>query len=689
MVGGALAARPRLRADLTIVRRETPHGVDYIVKEPTEGKYSRFGEAEIELMQLMDGERTPEEIAEAAERKLGFVVGAGSIADFAQKLKRLGLVERTPAEQHLMLLERLRATRRRRARRRSRGSILRIRFSAGDPDRLFTRWERYLRWMWTPLFAWACAGLFVAYVVILVTRWPEFFAGLANFYTASNISAWDYLLAYGLLLSIIVIHELGHGLTTKHFGGEVHEIGGMFLYFMPALYCNTNDAWLFPRRSHRLWVTFAGPWIQLLIASVASIVWLFTEPGTFAFRVAFLAIVLGGMASVVTNLNPLIPLDGYYALSDYLEIPNLRRRAFDHCRVVFGRRFLGIETGESEVTPRERRVFLIYGSLAFFYSILAVVLALVWFITVFQRLLGPWIWLVLVLLVGRIAWPRLVRLRAVAGSVASTAMARWRGSRRPTRAVAAGALGAVVLALFPWTHRADGPLRIEASRQRTIVAAVAGVVERVFVLEGDTVVVGQPLLRLWNPELEARVLDAGRRVAILDARRAEAEARGDLAAASSATAALAEAAEELELLEAREGRLVVRAPMTGIVLGHELDERVGEALAEGDSLLALASLSGRVARVRVPLREAGELALGQTARLKISTWPGHTFTASVTAIAPAARDGAIEAWVPLPEGPHMPAPGMVGVAKIATGRGTVGTALGRTLRRMVRLDVLL
>src|SRR5207245_5426493 len=154
----SLQTLPSLRSDLTIVRRQHRGRVDYIVKQPAEGKYYRFGEPQIALMRFMDGRRTPEDIAALAARELGVGIGAGQVVDFVQRLKRLGLVERTPAEQHLMLIERLRAERRARAR----PSILRLRFSIGDPDRLFTITVKRLAWLWSPAFVGGSLALFAA-----------------------------------------------------------------------------------------------------------------------------------------------------------------------------------------------------------------------------------------------------------------------------------------------------------------------------------------------------------------------------------------------------------------------------------------------------------------------------------------------------------------------------------------------
>ena len=391
----ALEARPKLRDDIKIVRRETHGQVHYIVKQPLEGKYYQFGEVEVGLMRLMDGERTPEGIADAADSTLGVRPPAGQIADFAQKLKRMGIVERTQAEQHLMLMEHLRTQRRIRARGRTQGSILRLRFSIGDPDRLFEWIVARIRWAWSPPFVIASLGLFAVYFFIIVTRRQELWDGMVGLFTLSGFGVWDWILLYVAFLAIAIPHELGHGLTTKYFGGEVHEIGAMLFYFNPALFCNTSDAWTFERRSHRLWVTAAGPWIQLMLAALAGIVWVTTEPDTFINTFAFLTFLVGGVASVLGNMNPLLPLDGYYALSDWLEVPSLRPRAFEYWNWIGKRLMLGLDVAEPAVTPRERRIFIIYGGLALLYTVFVTVISFIWLIAVLGRFLGPWVWAIL------------------------------------------------------------------------------------------------------------------------------------------------------------------------------------------------------------------------------------------------------------------------------------------------------
>ena len=688
-MSSALEARPKLRDDVKIVRREVHGKIHYVVREPDEQKYFQFGETEVGLMRLLDGRRTPDHIADAADRELGIRPAAGSIADFAHKLKRMGLVERTHSEQRLMLMERLRGERKVRARRRTKGSILRLRFSLGDPDKLFDRTVARFKWIWSRPFVHVTLILFAIYFAVLIVRWGPFWETTVNLYTLSGIGPWDIVLLYAIGLTIGVFHEFGHGLTTKAFGGEVHEIGGMMLYFSPALFCNTNDAWTFNRRSHRLWVTFAGPWVDMLFASVAAIFWVLTEPGTFINTLAFYTFLSGGVLSLLANLNPLLPLDGYYALSDYLEITNLRRRSFEYWGWLGKRVFLGMDLPEPAVTPRERTTFILYGGLAIAYSVFMIVVGLVWLILVIGRLIGPIVWL----LVGFSLVGLLRKLSGRGQALAQAAATTWRsGFMRGPRA---GFLIATIVALLvlpfilPWTIRARGELVIEGAPRAYVRAQVDGILDRWNVREGETIQAGQPIAVLWNADVESAFIEIESRAERLRLDRARAEARGDLAGAASASSVLREVEQQLAVLREQRERLIVRSPIAGTILGHRLHEQRGMHVREGDLLIEVAGSEGRRARVRVPLKRAGAMASGQRASLKLYARPDLKFVSTVSGVAPAAEAGWLEADVLVPTDGWLPAPGMTGIAKIATRRVTIAQAIARAVRQTLRIDLLL
>jgi putative peptide zinc metalloprotease protein len=360
----SIEAQPKLRHDLRFTRHVRDNAVTWVVKDPTAAKYFRVAQVEGWLMQQMDGTRTLQFICDALHSEVGMRATPGALEVLVHRLEELGLLEWS-AQDCNTKIERVRQ---RRIVRNSRNSILRFRWSFGDPDALLERLVKALPFFWTRGFAIASGLVFLLYGVFLTLYWQPFAAGIAALHAPGSMTVGLWLLAICCFAVTAIIHELGHGLTCKRFGGEVHEIGAMLLYFMPAFYCNVSDAWTFEKRAPRFWVTFAGGWIQLWYATLATVIWLLSEPGSFVNTAALLTAALGGAHALLFNYNPLLPTDGYYALIDWLEIPNLRRRAFAYVRAVFCRRVLRLHVQIPSVTDRERRIFLTYGILSGLYS---------------------------------------------------------------------------------------------------------------------------------------------------------------------------------------------------------------------------------------------------------------------------------------------------------------------------------
>ena len=126
------------------------------------------------------------------------------------------------------------------------------------------------------------------------------------------------------------IHELGHGLMCKHFGGECHEIGFMLLVMTPAMYCNTSDSWLLPNKWHRIAIGGAGMYVEIVMAAICTFIWWHTQPGVIHYM-ALNVIFLCSITTLLFNANPLLRYDGYYMLSDYLEIPNMGQNPKQRC----------------------------------------------------------------------------------------------------------------------------------------------------------------------------------------------------------------------------------------------------------------------------------------------------------------------------------------------------------------------
>ena len=172
----------------------------------------------------------------------------------------------------------------------------------------------------------------------------------------------------GLLVG--VTHEFAHGLTCKAFGGRATEVGVLMIYyFLPALYCNVSGIHLIPQRGRRLWVIAAGVYWQLLVGTLALLAWLALAPYTLLADLAFIFF-CGSVLDVAFNGNPLIKLDGYYFLSQWLRLPNLMDRARAWWRgslrrIVFGAR----NEAAARFSRREQAILAAFGLLSFVYTV--------------------------------------------------------------------------------------------------------------------------------------------------------------------------------------------------------------------------------------------------------------------------------------------------------------------------------
>ncbi len=370
-----------------------------------------------------------------------------------------------------------------------------LRLKAFDPDRLFNRLIGKVRFFFTRPFLVASAALIAVAFGTTFLHWHEIGQDVLRLYRVET-----FILAWFVILLVGMAHEFAHGLTCKHFGGEVHELGFMLLYFQPALYCNVSDAWLFPEKSKRLWVTFAGAYFELFVWALATLTWRLTNPEAWPNIVALVVMATSGIKTFF-NFNPLVRLDGYYLLSDYLEIPNLRRRAFRYIGTGI-KRLLGSAGPEStEATPRERRLFLVYGLVATVFSFV-----LLGFVVVkLSNLLLPYQTAGLLaftfLLVPRVR-RRLGRLGFQPSIPFGREKSRRASIKRPAMVILLVGLLAVLF-LLPMELKATGEFKVLPSINADVRAEVTGIIEKIYVDEWRAVRAGDLIARLVDRDYGA------------------------------------------------------------------------------------------------------------------------------------------------------------------------------------------
>ena len=277
-----LPSPPRLRSDLTVSRQQTAEGSSCIVKDPVSGKFFRFRETEEFIAGQLDGETSLEVVRRRTEERFAASMASEHLQAFVARLDKAGLLE-TGGPTHKARTGRLG---------RIRGTLLYLRVALLDPDEHFSRLVHRIRFFFTPRFVALSAALILLAFGTTIANWSDLTQDLAGLYRLSAIP-----LALAVFFVVASAHEVAHSLTCKHFGGEVHEMGFMLIYFQPAFYCNVSDAWLFPEKSKRLWVTFAGAYFEFFLWTLSTLVWRVTEPGTVFNHLALIIVVTSAKPS--------------------------------------------------------------------------------------------------------------------------------------------------------------------------------------------------------------------------------------------------------------------------------------------------------------------------------------------------------------------------------------------------------
>jgi multidrug efflux pump subunit AcrA (membrane-fusion protein) len=336
----------QLRQDLQQSRQQHQGKTYLVVKDPVSRRYFRFTETQAAILDLLAVPTDAETVAATASQKFG-TVSPATIQAFLASLESKDLLD-TPA-----VRERLGTSGT--ASKLQQSSILYKQVLSLNPEQIFDWLLPRTRWAFTPAFQALGCLLILSGVSIFFLHWDELRAQ-----TPSLLSIWTILMVWPIVFTVSAYHEFSHGLTCRHFGGQVKEVGFMLIYFSPAFYCDVSDAWMFPRRRDRMLVTLAGGYSQLMLWGLCTIIWRITEPDTYINQIMVVVVVFSGLQTLF-NFNPLIKLDGYYMLSDYLEVPNLRAKGF---ATVWN----WITRNTNRKTFREERAQLVYGLCAIAFS---------------------------------------------------------------------------------------------------------------------------------------------------------------------------------------------------------------------------------------------------------------------------------------------------------------------------------
>lgn len=492
-----------------------------------------------------------------------------------------------------------------------------------NPDAFLERTLPYARHIFTRRFfaLWVCL-MGVAGFIVVQSR-HELIQPIQGVLLPQNL-----LMMWITLIGLKVFHEFGHAFACKHFGGYVPEMGAYLIVFTPCAYVDATACWGFTRRRDRLIVCLAGMYVESIFAALAVVVWAMTQPGRthdLAYNVIFLA----GAVTVLFNINPLMRFDGYYALSDLLEIPNLRQRATRHVAAIAKKLFLSVSSPAPSGGIRLRMVLLGFGIASSIYRV-AIVLG----ISALVAFKIPGVGIILAgALLGTTFLGLLVRLTKYLWYSEETAPVR-------SRALAMSVLllialpASVLFVPVPSSVYADGVL--ERGSERVIHSRVDGFIRSVSVHVGDDVVPGEVLAALENDTFGERIAEVTAAIEASEIRRNVFEVN-DPTAAFQEKERLAVLRLELERRRRNLADLTIRFAAAGTVIDCLRATDVGRYLKKGQPVAAVASGSWQV---RAILAEnemvAAHPAIGDAVEIRSEAVPGRSLSGRVIRIAPVA-----------------------------------------------------
>jgi len=574
--------KARMRTDLVANQQRHAGQLFYIIKDPVSLRYYRFRPEEYFLLTQLDGENDLYDVQHAFANE--FRPQRLSIEDlerFVRQLLDAGVAVVDSPRAGRRLYERHRQRKFQKLRQ-TLANFMYIRIPLFDPERLLERLLKWCGFLFTiPFFLLACSFWASAGLLILC-NWDQFVAKLPtfeDFFHAQNIF-WLWC-SIGV---VKVLHEFGHGLSCKKFGGEVHEMGFMLLVFSPALYCNVTDAWMLPNRWHRAIIGAAGIYVELIIAAAAAWIWWFSEPGMLNF-LCLSTIVVCSVSTVVFNGNPLMKFDGYYIVSDLLEIPNLRERSNRYLGNTASKLVFGVEASPDSYAPGGRQwPFAIYAVAAYIYK-WVVALGIVYF---FYTFLKPY---KLEILGAMLAWGAvgsMVVLPVV--QIVKLLRRQWKEmkvkSARLIVGLSTAGVALVALLLTPFPLRVNLPVLVQARDATSLFAHAAGRLKELRVKDGDHVAPGAIIAILENADTERELHKLKLEAATQLKRQAASASVGDFVTRDAAVVQYNAAQERVKHLDDEMRKLVLVVPpgVSGRVIAPPRPTDLGKWFESGKLL---------------------------------------------------------------------------------------------------------
>jgi putative peptide zinc metalloprotease protein len=490
--------KAKLRPSAQITRQYYRGDRWYVVRDPAGNQYHRLSAPAYRFVGLLDGTRTVSQAWDLVGGQLADDAPTqNEVIQILSQLTSANLLESNVTPDAAVLLRR----HKKQVKQKWQGRLMNIlfpRIPLWDPDRFLVRWMPVMRNLLSLWFGVVWLAVVIAACVVIAPRWKELQSAAS---TAIEPYNWPFLWASFVLIKLI--HELGHGFFCRRFGGEVHELGIMFLVLVPAPYVDASSAWSFQNKWHKVLVGAGGMIFELFVAALAAFVWANTQ-ASYSFwgipvnGLAYNIMLIASVSTVIFNANPLLRYDGYYILSDLLEIPNLRYRSTEYSLGLIKRHLFGVKLMQPLPPVGQRFWLFIYAIASGIYRTFVgiAIILMVWnkvpILGVLMAAGGLATWLIV---------PVFKTLKYL--------MLEPELHRKRTRAWAwTLAMGCAVLGIL-WVPKMPRPLYaegiVEPAQRQSLHTRTPGKVVKILKTDGEIVKAGEPIIILEDKQLESEI----------------------------------------------------------------------------------------------------------------------------------------------------------------------------------------
>ncbi|MBU6413136.1 MAG: PqqD family peptide modification chaperone [Planctomycetes bacterium] len=572
------AMKPRLRPHVQSTRQFYRGQRWHVVHDPSSNQYYRLNPVAYEFVALLDGKRTVEECWTLVLQNHGDSAPTQheAITLISQMYSsNLLAVDDSPEVDQLL---RRGTERRSKMIKQQAIGLMYFKLRLFNPNHILEWIEPIMRPVlnrWG-LIAWI--GLIVAALIALIPHWSELKNGVDDTIASAN---WGWLAVVFVVTKLW--HETGHGVLCKRFGGNVPEFGVMMLVLFPSPFVDASACWAFQSKWQRMAVGAGGMLFELALAAVAAFVWLSVPDGLLK-QIAYNAMFTCSVSTILFNANPLMRFDGYYILSDLLEMPNLMQRSTQMLKYWAHKFIYRLKDINPPATDRDELAILTVFGIAstayrvfLFFSITLYVLGKMFAIGLFLAVWSAAAWFIL---------PTGTFIHWLATSP-KLADHRWRAVGVSMALIVAAVL---LIGVIPMPDRRRGEGVIDSSTKSGVFSSVDAFVKEVHKRPGEFVAKGEPIVTMESSQLEAQIRLIDGYLAEATAVEREATA-GNPAAAQVARQRVATLQEQKRFFLEKQDKLVVRAPHSGVITGADPQSQLGAFLKEGKPICDLIDVS--------------------------------------------------------------------------------------------------